>query len=100
MGEIGDSFPRTVFRLLEAGELRLVAEYQHASPFNFMFEGAFPVGEAGESIIEDSLDGAVVFVRASHRVEIGSVRVLRVQDDEGAVFVSTQNNSNRPSSSN
>ena len=61
---------------------------------------ALHIGEAGESIIENSLDVVVVFLRVTPRVKIHCVRVLRVQNDEGAVFVSAQNNSNRPSSSN
>lgn len=86
-------FPRTVFRLLEAGEFRLVVEYQAASPSNFILEGTDLYGEAAESIIKNRLDEGVVFPLATHRVEIHRVRVLRVQDDEGAVFVSAQNNS-------
>ena len=55
---------------------------------------SFRVGEAGDSIIENTLDVGVVYPRHTPRVEIQSVRMLRVQNDEGAVYVSAQNNSN------
>src|SRR5664279_767260 len=92
--------PRTVCRLLDAGELRLVGDYHLASPDCLFSEGTMCVCEAGENIFQNSLDVGVVFPRRTPRVEIHGVRMLRVENNEGAVFVSTQNNSNRPSSSN
>ena len=65
-----------------------MTEYQLASPAYFPFDWAFLEGEAGESIIQNTLDVGVVFPRLTPRVEIHGVRLLRVQDDEGAVFVS------------
>src|SRR5664279_1932858 len=92
--------PQIVCRLLDAGELRLVGDYHLASPDCLFSEGAMCVGEAGESIFQNSLDVGVVFPRRTPRVEIHDVRMLWVQNYEGAVFVFAQNNSNRPSSSN
>jgi hypothetical protein len=47
--------------LLDAGELHFVFEQQLASPAYFYFEGDFPKGKLGKSIIQNILDVGVVF---------------------------------------
>ena len=56
-------FPRTFIRLPHRWEVRLVDEFQRASPYNFTLElGAYPVAEARESIVKNALDAGVVLL--------------------------------------
>src|SRR5664279_3037 len=91
---------RTVWRLLDAAEVRFVAERYLARLVFFLCDNTSPEVEAAESIIQNILDLGVVFlVHVTRRVQIQSVRYLWVQNNEDGV-VAAQNNSNRPSSSN
>jgi hypothetical protein len=65
--------PLTVTRLLDAGELRYVGEYVHALLTFFLLEHASHEVVAGESMIQNRLDIAVVFPRRTPRVEIRGV---------------------------
>jgi hypothetical protein len=53
----------------------------------------YPDGRGRESSVQNLLDVGVVLPPHTPQVEIHDVTLLRVQNDEHAIFVSTQNNS-------
>lgn len=84
----------TARRLQDAGEVRIVDEHLHALNGLRLHDLASLCGVAGESIIQNSLDIAVVFLYRPPRVEVGGFRILRRDTDECAGIISAQNNSN------
>jgi hypothetical protein len=60
-----------------------------------LLEGASHEVVASESMIQNHLDIVVVFPHRTPRVEIRGVRMLHGKNDESAVLVSAQNNSDR-----
>ena len=75
---------RTVRRLLDAREVRLVPEHLHALNDLLPHDRASLCGVAGESIIQNFLDIPVVFLLRPPRVEVGGFRILRRDTDECA----------------
>jgi hypothetical protein len=61
----------------------------------FSLHEASQTGILGKSFIQNCLDIHVVFLCCTTRVQIHALRMLHRDVDERAVFVATQNNSNR-----
>jgi hypothetical protein len=79
--------------LLEAGEIGYVVG--HIATFNFLLMFEFVDGnlghEAVEGFIKSRPDVGVVFPLITPGVKINDMGMIRVKEDEGAVFESAQN---------
>ena len=75
------------WRLLDATEVGVMAESQHALPVYCVPDVASLMAEAEEINIENTLDVGVVFLaRVFRRVQIKSSGYLGVQDDKDAAL--------------
>jgi hypothetical protein len=76
-----------------AAELSFVEEGEAASYFFLLFDGAVGLSdEAVEGFIKNTLNLDVVLVIRTPRVQVNHSRFIRVNDEEGTLNSSAQNN--------
>ena len=78
--------------MLDAAEVGLMAEGRPAVPFLLVLDLFTPCAVVKHSTVENILDvGVILFVNVLRRVQVKSVGVSRVKDDEDGAPVAAQN---------
>ena len=87
-----ESIIKRIIRLLDAAEVGLMAEGGPAVPVLLVLNLSTPCVIVKDSIVENILDvGVILFVNFLRRVEVKSVGVSRVEDDEDGAPAAAQN---------
>ena len=87
-----ESIIKRITRLLDAAEVGLMAEGGPAVPFLLVLDLSTPCAIVKHSTIENRLDlGVILFVNVLRRVQVKSVGVSGVEDDEDGAPAAAQN---------
>ena len=78
--------------MLDAAEVGLMAEGGPAIPFLLVLDLSTPCAIVKHNTVENRLDvGVILFVNVLQRVQVKSVEVSRVEDDEDGAPAGAQN---------